>query len=372
MNKKSTKICHLTSVHTRFDTRIYYKELVSLGKVYDDVNLVVADGNGNETTDCGIKIFDVGVSKSRLKRMLSTTRKVYKKALLLDADIYHFHDPELNKVAVKLVKKGKLVISDVHEDAPRQILSKAYIPKIVRPFLSKLTESREDKCSKYFSVIITATDFIRDRFLKNNSNCVSIKNYPILKSMKQDIPWDNKKNRLCYIGALSKVRGVYEMVDSLRFVDSKLNLVGPFDNDGLRDKLCLNEGWKKVIEYGYMKREDAGKILEESKIGFVLLHPTINYKDALPVKMFEYMAAGIPFVITDVPLWREIVEESGSGICIDPFDPEMVANAVNLLLNDDDKARRMGASGRKAVEEKYNWEIEEAKFIKIYRDLEKK
>lgn len=369
MTRNIIKICHLTSVHPRFDTRIYYKQLLSLKKHFSDVHLVVADGLGDEYTDAGVEIHDVGVSENRFSRYFKTANAVFEKAIALDADIYQFHDPELSRIGLKLQQKGKLVVYDVHEDLPRQILTKAYIPKFLRPIISRFSERKENRHAKQFNQIITATDFIRDRFKSINQQVVSIKNYPILKTMQINAKWENKTQRLCYIGGLTKVRGIFEMVEIMQYVDAELHLVGAFDDERFRQKVTQSKGWSKVIEHGYLDRGKVNHILEDSKIGFVLLHPTKNYVDALPVKMFEYMAAGIPFVVTDVPLWRQIVDENQCAVCVDPFNAEAVADVINTLLADEQKAKAMGENGRLAVETKYNWEQESNNYLQVYQNL---
>ena len=78
------------------------------------------------------------VPKSRLKRILFFTKKIYKAALKLDSDIYHIHDPELLPTAAKLAKRGKIVIFDSHENVTGQIEEKTYIPKLFRKIIAKV------------------------------------------------------------------------------------------------------------------------------------------------------------------------------------------------------------------------------------------
>ncbi len=103
--------------------------------------------------------------------------------------------------------------------------------------------------------------------------------------------------------------------------------------------------------------------------GLVILHPLQNFKESLPIKMFEYMSAGIPVIASDFTLWSSIINESGSGLVVDPLDPEAIAEQIDALLSDPGLAQRMGQSGRKAVEERYNWKNEEKKLLAFYHDL---
>jgi glycosyltransferase involved in cell wall biosynthesis len=90
---------------------------------------------------------------------------------------------------------------------------------------------------------------------------------------------------------------------------------------------------------------------------------------SLPVKMFEYMAAGIPVIASNFPLWQEIFSTSECGICVNPLDPKAIGEAIQYLMDHPDEAEQMGRNGRKAVEEKYNWVIEEKKLLDLYAGL---
>ena len=81
------------------------------------------------------------------------------------------------------------------------------------------------------------------------------------------------------------------------------------------------------------------------------------------------MAAGLPVVASDFPLWKEIVEGNRCGITVDPLDPKAIARAIEYLLTHPEEARRMGENGRRAVEEKYNWGKEAEKLVRLYRNL---
>jgi glycosyltransferase involved in cell wall biosynthesis len=367
MSVLKNKICHLTSVHPRNDTRIFYKECKSLSKSYQ-VSLIVADGKEDKTiTD--IDIYDVGKPKNRIDRMLNITQKVYQKALSIDADIYHFHDPELIPIGLKLKKKGKKVIYDIHEDYPRQNLSKDYIPKPLRRIIFNCLETYENYAAKIFDALITATPFINNRFFKLNKISLNINNYPIIDEFNIDLRWEDKKQEVCYIGGIAKIRGIIEIIDSMEYINGNLNLAGKFETTQIRKEVIIKKGWEKVKEYGFVNRDKVHEILSNSILGLAIFHPEENHINSQPNKIFEYMSSKIPVVASNFPLWKEIIEKNNCGICVNPLKPKEIANAVNYLLSNPDIAQEMGKNGRIAVEKKYNWDIEIKKLLKLYNIL---
>jgi glycosyltransferase involved in cell wall biosynthesis len=373
------KVCHITSVHSAMDTRILIKECQSLQKAGHEVVYIVP--NAEDSVQFGVKIKGVSsTAANRLKRMVNTTSLVYEEALRQDADLYHFHDSELIPIGLKLKAKGKKVIYDVHEDLPEQILSKQWIPGPLRKSVAFGAKNFEKYASKRFDAVVTATPYINERFKTYNSNSVTIHNYPLLQELMkstdvQDVPEPLKddKKRVVYLGGIYLLRGIKEMVRSVEKVNEtqpvEFRLGGSFAPASLEDEVKKMSGWKHVNYLGFLNRKEVKEELSYSNAGLVLLHPEPRFVVSYPIKLFEYMSAGLPVIASNFPLWQDIVRDNECGICVDPLNIEEIAKAIESILNNPDLAAEMGAKGRRAIEEKYNWEKESERLIELYERL---
>jgi len=367
-------IVHLTSVHSPFDTRIFHKECRSLVKAGHTVTLI-APHHCNETVQ-GVHIVAFPKVKGRLQRILSACR-VYRKALQENAELYHFHDPELIPIGLLLRLSGKKVVYDIHEDLPRSLhaISRNYIPKFLKYPLSWLTERIENLTSAQFSGLITATSTIHDRFKDINKYTIVVNNYPLQEEFEllSNTEWTDRTEAIAYIGVIAKERGIVEIIKAIGLVNCHrqvgLDLAGVISPSTLAEELKEMEEWHCVNYRGMLDRSQVVQLLDKVRIGLVVLHSAPSFVVSLPVKMFEYMAAGIPIIASDFPLWREIVESANCGLLVDPLNPQVIAEAIQYLLTHPQEAEQMGKNGRIAIERQYCWETEANKLIRLYADL---
>ena len=365
------KIVHLSSVHPRDDIRIYRKQCRTLAAAGYDITLVVADGKGDGEAD-GVRVIDAGASTGgRLRRMTTSTRLVHEKAQSLNADLYHLHDPELLPVGLKLKRAGHRVIFDSHEDFPADIMTKPYLPKTARWLIASGFSMFETYACRQLDYVVTATPAIRAKFEKLGCRTIDINNYPLLDELSEYLAWDTNRDQVCYVGAMTSIRGVPQLVDAMALTsgDVRLALAGKFTEKATGEKCRSSAGWTKVHDHGFVGRTEVRTVMESSVAGVVTFLPAPNHVDSQPNKMFEYMSAGIPVIGSNFPLWRDILEGNECGICVDPTRPEEIAAAIDRLYSDQETGRAMGKRGRDAVLMRYNWDSEGKKLVDLYKSI---
>ena len=369
--RAAVRVCHLTSVHAHTDVRILIKECSSLAANGFETHLV-APGTEDVLVN-GVQVHGVQKARGRLARAILTTWRVYRKAREIDADIYHFHDSELIPAGLWLKRLGKRVIYDSHEDLPRQIMYKGYIPAPARKTVAAVVERLENLAARRFDYVVTPTLTIRDRFLREHCRALDVSNFPILAEFDSGgRDWADKEAAVCYVGGLTVERGTTEMVQALRGLDVKLLLAGAIEGEELRRDLQNLPEWDQVEYAGLVLRQGVADIFNRSVAGLVVLHPTQNYLDSYPIKMFEYMAAGIPVIASDFPKWRTLIGHGGCAIFVDPRNPTAIGEAISWVMENPVEAEEMGKRGRVAAETTFNWTTEELKLLGCYDEIARK
>jgi glycosyltransferase involved in cell wall biosynthesis len=364
-------IIHFTTVHPRADSRIRSKELAALGKAFGNVALFVQDGLGDEAvTEFGGPIVDTGPRLRRLARMTVGGWRMIRAIAEARPAIAHFHDPELLPWALLLKLFGVKVVYDAHEDVPQQILHNTSLHPFVRRFLSPIVSFTEWFGARILDGIVVPTETLLERF--PGKRTVLVRNFPVLNELltPNARPMSERPRDVTYVGVISDNRNILGMVDAVdRLADltASLRLAGYFSPQELEDRARASKGWARVKFDGFATREGVATILAESRAGLVLLKPIEHEMVALPIKLFEYMAAGIPVVSSDFPVWRAIVDGAQCGLLVNPLDVDEIANAMRWIIENPEDAQAMGARGRLSIEQEYNWEKESESLVKFYK-----
>lgn len=357
------RIAHLTSVHPRYDARIFWKQCKSLVEIGYDVTLIVADGLASERRH-GVEIEGVEKSSGRFGRMWHSTRSVQERALSLDADLYHLHDPELLTIARQLKKAGKKVVFDAHEDLAKQILLKKYLPLPLRRLVSAAYHFYEQRTVRVIDGVVTATEGQVAGFKKAARNIGVVENFSIC-SIFPERNLDFSTVRILHAGALTTTRGLQNMTrlaHELRKGD-QLVLAGPLEA-GTDPALLSPATYLGVVPHEELAHEYA-----KANLGLILYNPVGQYGMATAVKLYEYMAAGLPVIVPDHGEWPLLIRRLKCGLAVDVSDTSAQVQAIDWVRSNPEEAMQMGRNGRQFALQNASWECAFKKLQLFYADM---
>lgn len=366
------KVVHLTSAHPVADTRILFKECVSLHNAGFDVVLVAAGAENGEMA--GIRIRGVPKEQGRWRRMTQTGWYVVRAARSENADIYHLHDPELLPWAPYLRSGGKQVVFDMHENMPLAIASKPYLNPPARRMIGYAYTVMEKLFLRKVSVIFAETSY--QKYYSKIKHQAVILNMPLLGPILDITSNKNKQFTVGYMGRVAQQRGSIATLQALHILQQRgvivqFDCVGPIEqyHHQALQSLVRSLNLEGIRIHGYRLPERGWEIMAGCHVGLAMMQDVPNYRESYPTKLFEYMALGLPVITSNFSLYKDIVEREACGLCVDPGNVDAVAKAMYWLYEYPQEADAMGQRGRIAVLEKYNWQVEEGKLIEFYQEL---
>ena len=366
-------ICHVTSVHIPHDGRILYHECRTLASRYD-VTLVCRHDGSAETVH-GVRIAPAASrSGGRLARWRDI-RAVVRSAEQTGADLYHFHDPELLGAMSALKRRtGRPVVYDAHEHYPLTVRLRGWIPRPLRPFAAFAADMTERRHAPRLDAVVVADDALAERFADLSDRVVTVRNYPPLDLFGPRVRVGDTSPTIGYVGSLSPSRGFDVMVSVARLVrkvvpGTRLVLVGTPTEElvsRIADIVAEEPG---LIEFlGPVPYDRIGEVLAGFDVGLSLLTDHPKYHNNIPTKVFDYMAASVPYVASDLPPLRQATHGTG-GRLVPAGDAEVAAAAATQLLEDSTVAAATGAEGRALVERRLNWESQTEDLFALYEEL---
>ncbi|GAA0177438.1 glycosyltransferase family 4 protein [Clostridium sediminicola] len=367
------RICILTSGHDIFDNRIYFKEIMSLKKKYNEIYLI-APGEKDFITDDGITVKCFSKRKAWYDRV-RPMREMFDIALNIKADVYHAHEPDSFQVALKLKKKlNSKAIFDSHEYHPEAFAEHF---KIGKDIFKKFIYLYEKNMAKKADYIITVNNILVNKFKNYNDHVALIPNYPIL-DLHSSAKEFNEIPTFIYVGGIREDRGILKILESIKLTKGayKYFFLGSFSSNEL--KIKVNNFIEKEIPNaditftGKVPHLDVFKYLNRADAGFILLQPeNWRYVNSEPIKLFEYMITKTAIIASDFPMMKNIIKSSEAGVTVDPTNTKEIAAVIDYLADNRDLVIKMGIDGNNAIEKDYNWSKMEIIIHKIYKKINK-
>ena len=368
-----TQVCHITTVHGPYDDRIFFKQCRSLAAAGFDTVLVAPIAL--TASEDGVRIIPVKVPSSRLLRATLGAWRAYRTAKAQQADIYQIHDPELLWVAWLLKGRKNHVVYDMHESMRAHILTKTWLgPVWLRKIGSWCYAWLEDTVVRRVDAVLVVVEQMRtdlQHAMPGQAHKVHVvRNLPVIQLIDRVLsPLPTPVEfTLIYVGGLSRVRGIKELISALPQVPAvRLKLLGPWSDEAFHVECRNTLGWERVDDLGQVRMDAVYDHIRAAHVGVCLLYPWHNYMLSLPIKAFEYMACRKPMLMSDFPFWHQTFGNSARFASAQ--DVDAIAAAITNLRDDPDGRERMGETARSEVLERYSWEAEQHVLIDLYRAL---
>lgn len=368
-------VCHIISGYYRNDPRVFQRQCKSLKDAGFLVSILTNDDQPEEVID-GIPIYTTKKYWSnRLRVLLFAKHQFFKRALEIDANIFQIHSPELLSLGLALKNAGKIVVYDAHEDLPKHIIEKDWLPKLIRKPLSFIVQYYMHRILKKYHAIISPHSHVVEQLININSNTTLITNFAkVLPRNKISLNDYSVRNKvICYSGTVYLHSNQITVLDALKDLpDVTYNIAGYCTPDYL-ELLSKHESFYKLNYVGRLNWSDLTGFYNKARIGVVVIDYKMNLggkRGTYAVnKIFEYMEASLPIICSDYELWQDIIEEYNCGICVEPGNLTQMEEAIKFLLNNPEIAFNMGQNGRKAVEQKYNWSTQHEVYVKLFSEL---
>jgi glycosyltransferase involved in cell wall biosynthesis len=294
----------------------------------------------------------------------------------LKPDLLHCHDFDTLAVGLRWGRLRRIpVIYDAHE----------YYADLVRPRLPGLPgraayhmiQAAERSLARRATAVITVDEILGARYRSLNRRVLVIGHYPTRRLVERPVPVFSRPDlNLLYVGRLSTDRGLLVYLDILRRLrqaglPARLILAGVFTPASEEARFfSLASDMTELIEFrGWVSYQDLPDLLASADLGLALLQPLPRYVAALPVKLFEYMAAGLPVLASDFPSIRQVNQPLMCGALCNPTDPQAASQILNDWSAMPELPRSAGLRGYQAVQEHYNWENLAESLVALYRDI---
>ena len=359
-------VLHISSVHPFDDVRIIYRECAVLRHAGFDVEAAFFDVP-EQGEVAGVPLVSLGQRPgSRLWRAVRAVRAAKRLVRERRPRIVHLHDPELLPLARSLKRSGVSVFYDAHEDLPRQIFHKPWIPAWARAPISRLAEAWLPGLLEGTDAVIVAARHIDAGWMTSRPR-VLLRNMPVgaRRLAAQGGDFDSRQPAAVYAGLLSPTRRLDLAVKAALQAGAEVRLAGRGDTAYIESLVAMSPD--RVRFLGNLEPHRLDELLATCRVGLAMLPGSPAYLEAIPSKVFDYLKAGLPFVWSDFPFWRDALDNQLLEYGADPADVDAVASLIQPLLTDRQAWGRARREVQRCALRYPSAEEESAQLIELYQ-----
>lgn len=239
--------------------------------------------------------------------------------------------------------RRRALVADVHEDYAALVLDRPWARGLVGS-IAGLMVGVATSVARRCDLTVVADDHVPPL---QASHRLVVRNEPDPRMFPTGVV-PSEHPRAVYVGDVRRTRGLAAMLETLEAApDWTLDVVGPVasaDQTWLAQRLASSPGLAaRVRWHGRLTPRRSWEVASGAWAGFSLLEPTPAFLDAVPSKLYEYLAAGVVPIVSDLPRQRRLVAEAGSGVVV--ADPAAAAAALAAISGDPEERRRASAAG---------------------------
>lgn len=365
------KVLMVTTSHYWGDTRIFHLEAKSLRDLGAEVTILAFDSYKAWHTEEGVNIQTLTGGRNRILRLLSNPVRafLYCFAHRKEYDVIHFHDPEFLPWGA-LLSSSKPTIYDMHEFAPDAILTRGWIPPSMRKTVALFVNQVERLCIGRLENVVVINEFGTERAERLGAKRTAVfMGVPRRELAEESGMMQSERSGVLYLGGLSETRGAETIIKAapeLRAMGLSIKVAGVLHDESAK-QVQRTDG----IDYiGVLKdRNEVARVLRSSAIGWIPLKHTPAHDKGWALKLGEYMAAGLPVVVSDLPYCASVVKKYNCGIVVAADNVEAHIGAIRQLMKDPELALRLGSNGRQAIIDDLNCQGYAGRLVQLYQTI---
>jgi len=370
------RICIVTSIHPDFDKRVW-RHAKSLAASGVEVHLICPWNIPSGSVIDGVHIISFEPVKGRLARLFKLPYRMVPLVarIIRHVDLLHFHDIDLLPMMM-LARFFRPVVYDVHENYPDEMLVRHWVPNHFRKPLYWLVRYGQYLASLVIQNIVLVVPVQERDFPKRFIRKMLMRNYGS-KSLLEQVSGDylRRARRVAFTGSQYPENGTFLILDiaerlKASGIEVEFLCSDRFANPALRAEFLTRvQGMalkRHVVLVPNVPASEIMSILNQSRIGLLANLRVPKQEKALPTRLFEYMAGGLPVVASDLPLITHYVNDANCGLLANPDAPQSFASAITRLLDDEDLALTMGRQGQAAFIDRFSWESQIPSLMEFY------
>ncbi|GAB4280951.1 MAG: glycosyltransferase [Marinilabiliales bacterium] len=306
-------------------------------------------------------------------------------------DLIYSHDLLTLFPAVKLKKyfncvlvydTHELYIETINQFFPKNTrFIKSFMFNFIVSFMRFVGQRFEKKAIKKTNLLITVNQsclsYLEKKYIIPKG--VVIPNYPELLEQPKGLQLRKKYNIplstfiVLYQGVINEGRYLREIIESARYIDDDI-LIVLIGNGQLRNELLTFVKEKKlsnkILFIDHIDYSELFSYTADANLGVMLNeHINLSKEYAFANKVTEYMASGLPVLLSDSPEYRNLLKNHDVGYLITDYSPKNIAHTINLIAKDKNKLLLKGREGRILHINEFNWEKYEFYFIMLIKNI---